>query len=156
MCSQNSYKCPYIIRKHIVFTQQKMLGFLFKVLVSGWMSTNMLQNLPAFPLMWILILVGWYVINRIIKYIKSKPIGTQTLLDGLYVQLLQKWTFEGFMYAMVCTLVELQHTSMISSIMVGWMGNILGDNAEFSSFHLLLVLSDHPNILTRLFGKCWR
>ena len=84
------------------------------------MSTNMLQNLPVFPLMWILIIVGWYVINRIIKYIKSKPIGTQTLLDGLYVQLLQKWTFEGFMYAMICTLVELQHTSTISSIIVGW------------------------------------
>ena len=100
------------------------------------MST-MLQNFPVFPLMWSFILVGWYVINRIIKYIKSKPIGTQTLLDSLYVQLLQKWTFEGFMYAMICTLVELQHTSMISSIIVGW-GTYLA--IMLSSIHSICCL----------------
>ena len=64
--------------------------------------------------------MGWYVFNRIIKHIKSKAFGTQTLLDALYIQLLQNWVFEGAFHAAVFTLVELNHTSVISSWIVGW------------------------------------
>ena len=90
-----------------------------------------------FPFLWCLIIMGWYVFYRIIGHIKSKAFGTQTLLDVLYIQLLQNWVFEGVFQAALFTLVEQNHTSLVSSWIVGWGAYAM---VVLSSIHVVFCL----------------
>ena len=66
-------------------------------------------DFPKFPFMWVTLSIGLFAIHTIADYVKQKC--NQTLLDGLYIQLLNNWFLEGIMYMMVYTLLDLQFTS---------------------------------------------
>ena len=75
-------------------------------------------DIPKFPFMWIMLSIGLFAIHTIADYVKQKC--NQTLLDGLYIQLLNNWFLEGVMYLMVYTLLDLQLTSWTITWIFGW------------------------------------
>ena len=85
--------------------------------------------------MWVTLSIGLFAIHTIADYVKQKC--NQTLLDGLYIQLLNNWFLEGIMYMMVYTLLDLQLTSWTITWIFGW-GMYL--SYIFSVIHLICCL----------------
>ena len=79
-------------------------------------------DIPKFPFMWIMLSIGLFAIHTIAHTIPHHPQQkcNQTLLDGLYIQLLNNWFLEGVMYLMVYTLLDLQLTSWTITWIFGW------------------------------------
>ena len=75
-------------------------------------------DISKFPFMWIPLLIGLFAIHTIKDYVKQKC--DQTVLDGLYIQLLNNWFLEGVMYILVYTLLDLQLTSWKITLIFGW------------------------------------
>ena len=74
---------------------------------------------------------------QIIKYLKSKPLGFQTLMDSLYIQLIQYWILESFMTFVTIILIQIQENNWILAWLVGF-GTYLA--MLLSSLHLIICL----------------
>ena len=80
---------------------------------------------------------GFYLMYSIGNYLRNKPLGLNTLLDRLYIQLHEYWIIDGILVYGVVTIYELQETSWILSWIFGfgWYLFFL-----LASFHLLVCL----------------
>ena len=59
------------------------------------MSSEFLPNVSKVPIQLGIGACGACLMSQIISYLKSKPLGFQTLLDGIYIQLMECWILEG-------------------------------------------------------------
>ena len=74
---------------------------------------------------------------QITKYLKSKQLGFQTLLDNLYIQLMEYWIIEASMYSVAFILFEMEVTNWILAWIFGF-GIYL--SIVLSSIHLMVCL----------------
>ena len=81
--------------------------------------------------------LGIAMMFQIIKYLKSKPLGFQTLMDSLYIQLIQYWILESSLTFVTIILIQLQENDWILAWLVGF-GTYLA--MLLSSIHLLICL----------------
>ena len=80
---------------------------------------------------------GLYLMYCIIHYLKNKPPGLKTILDGLHIQLLQYWMIEAVVSYLFITLFEFQVRSWILSWIVGFGVHLI---LLLTSLHLLVCL----------------
>ena len=81
--------------------------------------------------------LGIAMMFQIIKYLKSKPLGFQTLMDSLYIQLIQYWVLESSLTFVTIILIQIQENNWILAWLVGF-GTYLA--MLLSSIHLLICL----------------
>ena len=81
--------------------------------------------------------LGIAMMFQIIKYLKSKPLGFQTLMDSMYIQLIQYWILESFLTFVTIVLIQIQENNWILAWLVGF-GTYLA--MLLSSIHLLICL----------------
>ena len=81
--------------------------------------------------------LGIAMMFQIIKYLKSKPLGFQTLMDSLYIQLIQYWILESSLTFVTIILIQIQENNWILAWLVGF-GTYLA--MLLSSIHLLICL----------------
>ena len=83
--------------------------------------------------------LGAAMIYQIIDYLKLKPLGDQTLLDGLYIQLMEYWILESIFFLLGIEFFEdkeVTHWILTWIIGFGWyLVTIL------SSIHLIVCLT---------------
>ena len=81
--------------------------------------------------------LGIGMMFQIMKYIKSKPLGFQTLMDSLYIQLIQYWILESFLTFVTIILIQIQENNWFLAWLIGF-GTYLA--MLLSSIHLLICL----------------
>ena len=74
---------------------------------------------------------------QITKYLKSKQLGYQTILDSLYIQLMEYWIIEASMYSIVYILFEMEVTNWFLAWIFGF-GTYLA--VVLRSIHLMVCL----------------
>ena len=87
---------------------------------------------------------GFAMMYQIIKYLKFKPLGYQTLMDSLYAQLIQYWMLESFMIFVTIILIEIPEKYWILAWLVGF-GTYL--SLLLSSIHLISCLIFQINLI---------
>ena len=89
------------------------------------------------PIVCVQNVIGAGIMYQIINYLKSKQLGFQTLLDCLYIQLMEYWIIEASMYSIAYALFEMQVTNWILAWIFGF-GIYLA--IALSSIHLMVCL----------------
>ena len=99
------------------------------------------MNFHSYFYMWPIVcvqnVIGAGMMYQIIKYLKSKQLGFQTLLDNLYIQLMEYWIIEASMYSVAFILFEMEVTNWILAWIIGF-GTYL--SIVLSSIHLMVCL----------------
>ena len=117
----------------------KVLGSIFLVL--SWL---------------VLLILSIYLMYQVIKYLREKPPNTQTLLDGLYVQMFYIWIF--FVLAGVASMIIIGldiRVEMISFIV----GNAVNIAMFLSAINLMMsccyriILISNPTIIENLLDE---
>ena len=72
---------------------------------------------------WIAIIIGCYLIYHILQYLYTKPMASQTLLDGIRIQLFQYMIAECVIIGVVATVnMCIVKTPWIIAMVLGWAG----------------------------------
>ena len=72
---------------------------------------------------WIAIIIGCYLIYHILQYLHTKPMASQTLLDGIRIQLFQYMIAECVIIGVVATVnICVVKTPWIIANILGWAG----------------------------------
>ena len=72
---------------------------------------------------WITILIGCYLIYHILQYLNIKPMASQTLLDGIRIQLFQYMIAECVIIGVIATVnICIVKTPWIIAMVLGWAG----------------------------------
>ena len=69
---------------------------------------------------WGFVALGSYLTYCILKYIKEKPPGAQTLLDGIHCQMFQIWMVENWMVLLRDTIIIWGFKSELTAWMDLW------------------------------------
>ena len=69
---------------------------------------------------WGIVCLGVYLMFNLIKYLKEKPPGMQTLLDGIHQQLLWIWIVESSMLLVMVSLVNWGFKSYPTALIFGY------------------------------------
>ena len=70
--------------------------------------------------LWLAFTLGFYILYHLFDYMNNKPPGQQTLLDVLYSQMLILYIAIGLIFSINFTLQEVEHRSIISTMLVGY------------------------------------
>ena len=95
------------------------------------------SNIYMWPIVCVQNVIGAGMMYQIIKYLKSKQLGFQTLLDSLYIQLMEYWIIEASMYSAAFTLLEMEVTNWILAWIFGFGTYLI---VVLSSIHLMVCL----------------
>ena len=68
--------------------------------------------------LWLAFTLGCFILYNLFDYMNNKPPGQQTLLDVLYSQMLILYIAIGLIFSINFTLQEVEHRSMISTMLV--------------------------------------
>ena len=86
---------------------------------------------------WGIVGLGVYLMFNIIKYLKEKPPGMQTLLDGIHQQLLWIWIVESSMLLVMVSLVNWGFKSYPTALIFGYGTFVI---ICMSSIHLMICV----------------
>ena len=117
----------------------KVLGNIF--LVISWL---------------IVLIISIYLMYQVIKYLREKPPNTQTLLDGLYIQMFSIWIFFVSISVICMIIIELDiKIEMIIFIS----GNVINIAMFLSAINLTMsccyriILISYPSIIEHLLDE---
>ena len=108
-------------------------------------------------LCWIVFLIlSIYLMYQVIKYLREKPPNTQTLLDGLYIQMFSIWIFFVLVAVIFMIIVGLDiKVEMITFIV----GNAINIAMFLSAINLIMsccyriILISNPTIIEHLLDE---
>ena len=108
-------------------------------------------------LFWLFILIlSVYLMYQVIKYLHEKPPNTQTLLDGLYIQMFCIWIFFILVSAVSMIIVGLDIKVQLISFIVGNAVNIAmflsAINLIMSCFYRIILINN-PTIIEHLLDE---
>ena len=108
-------------------------------------------------LFWLFILIlSVYLMYQVIKYLREKPPNTQTLLDGLYIQMFCIWIFFILVSAVSMIIVGLDIKVQLISFIVGNAVNIAmflsAINLIMSCFYRIILINN-PTIIEHLLDE---
>ena len=108
-------------------------------------------------LFWLFILIlSVYLMYQVIKYLHEKPPNTQTLLDGLYIQMFCIWIFYIIVCAVCMIIVGLDIKVQLISFIVGNAVNIAmflsAINLIMSCFYRIILINN-PTIIEHLLDE---
>ena len=92
---------------------------------------------PLVAITWGIVAFGSYLMFCIIKHIKEKPPGAQTLLDGIHQQMLWIWMMENFMLLVMTSLVTWGFESYVTAWIFGYGTMVV---IYLSSIHLMICV----------------
>lgn len=101
------------------------------------MSSESFPNVSKVPIQLGIGASGACLMYQIISYLKSKPLGFQTLLDGIYIQLMECWILEGTLIIIGSILVTVDNVHWILAWIFGF-GLYL--SLILSAIHLIICL----------------
>ena len=119
-------------------TVDAQLRLHFLKLVVDKILLDMSFEIYLAPVVLVQTALGAAIIYQIIDYLKLKPIGEQTLLDGLYIQLMEYWMLESIFVAIgiECFEDKISHWILAWIVGFGWyLVTIL------NSIHLIVCLT---------------
>ena len=108
-------------------------------------------------LSWLTVLIlSIYLMYQVIKYLREKPPNTQTLLDGLYIQMFSIWIFDDLVAVILMIVIGLDiKVDMISFIV----GNAMTIAQFLQAINLIMsccyriVLISNPTIIEHLLDE---
>ena len=108
-------------------------------------------------LFWLFILIlSVYLMYQVIKYLREKPPNTQTLLDGLYIQMFCIWIFFILVSAVSMIIVGLDIKVQLISFIVGNAVNIAmflsAINLIMSCFYRIILINN-PTLIEHLLDE---
>ena len=108
-------------------------------------------------LFWLFILIlSVYLMYQVIKYLHEKPPNTQTLLDGLYIQMFCIWIFFILVSAVCMIIVGLDIKVQLISFIVGNAVNIAmflsAINLIMSCFYRIILINN-PTMIEHLLDE---
>ena len=108
-------------------------------------------------LFWLFILIlSVYLMYQVIKYLREKPPNTQTLLDGLYIQMFCIWIFFILVSAVCMIIVGLDIKVQLISFIVGNAVNIAmflsAINLIMSCFYRIILINN-PTMIEHLLDE---
>ena len=130
--SKTSKVALSIISTYMLFFSGISLSFLI-----SWPIRMSFEG-PLVAITWGIVAFGSYLMFCIIKYIKEKPPGAQTLLDGIHQQMLWIWMMENFMLLMVTSLVTWGFKSYVTAWIFGYGTSVI---IYLSSIHLMICVA---------------
>ena len=71
-------------------------------------------------LSWGCVIIGTYLMYCCITYVKSKPPGSQSMLDGIQIQMLWIWILEDGFSVILNTLLFFEHQSYVAAWIIGY------------------------------------
>ena len=117
----------------------KVLGNIF--LVISWL---------------IVLIISTYLMYQVIKYLREKPPNTQTLLDGLYIQMFSIWIYDDLVAVILMIIIGLDiKVDMISFIV----GNAMSIAQFLQAINLIMsccyriILISNPTIIEHLLDE---
>ena len=105
-------------------------------------------------LFWLVILIlSIYLMYQIIKYLREKPPNTQTVLDGLYIQMFCIWIFQMIFIAIIYIIVGLNIKDNTISFIFGNISTIglllSGINLMMSCGYRIILISN-PTMIANI------
>ena len=108
-------------------------------------------------LSWLVILIlSIYLMYQVIKYLREKPPNTQTLLDGLYIQMFSIWIYFALVSVASVTIIGLDIRVDTISFIVG---NAVNIAMFLSAINLILsccyriILISNPTMIEHLLDE---
>ena len=108
-------------------------------------------------LSWLVVLMlSIYLMYQVIKYLREKPPNTQTLLDGLYIQMFSIWIYDDLVAVILMVMIGLYvKVDMISFIV----GNAMSIAQFLQAINLIMsccyriILISNPTIIEHLLDE---
>ena len=108
-------------------------------------------------LSWLIVLIlSIYLMYQVIKYLREKPPNTQTLLDGLYIQMFSIWIYDDLVAVTLMIIIGLDiKVDMISFIV----GNAMSIAQFLQAINLIMsccyriILISNPTIIEHLLDE---
>ena len=88
--------------------------------------------------LWVLSIVGCFVLFNLKKYLKSKAPGSKTLLDEFYIKMFLYWIFESYYISFLMSLKMIWETMPLGLVVLLFNANVLVIIVPF--LHLLFCL----------------
>ena len=108
-------------------------------------------------LSWLVFLIlSIYLMYQVIMYLREKPPNTQTLLDGLYIQMFYIWIFFVLVAVALMIIVGLDIKVEMISFLLGNAINIamfLSANNLTMSCYYRIVLISNPTMIENLLDE---
>ena len=106
---------------------------------------------------WLIVLIiSIYLMYQVIKYLREKPPNTQTLLDGLYIQMFSIWIYDDLVAVILMIIIGLDiKVDMISFIV----GNAMSIAQFLQAINLIMsccyriILISNPTIIEHLLDE---
>ena len=106
---------------------------------------------------WLIVLIlSTYLMYQVIKYLREKPPNTQTLLDGLYIQMFSIWIYDDLVAVILMIMIGLDvKVDMISFIV----GNAMSIAQFLQAINLIMsccyriILISNPTIIEHLLDE---
>ena len=106
---------------------------------------------------WLIVLIlSTYLMYQVIKYLREKPPNTQTLLDGLYIQMFSIWIYDDLVAVILMIIIGLDiKVDMISFIV----GNAMSIAQFLQAINLIMsccyriILISCPTIIEHLLDE---
>ena len=106
---------------------------------------------------WLIVLIlSTYLMYQVIKYLREKPPNTQTLLDGLYIQMFSIWIYDDLVAVILMVMIGLDvKVDMISFIV----GNAMSIAQFLQAINLIMsccyriILISNPTIIEHLLDE---
>ena len=105
-------------------------------------------------LFWLIILLlSIYLMYQIIKYLREKPPNTQTLLDGLYIQMFCIWIFQVLTYITIAIYIGL---NIKDNTIAFIFGNLVSIGILLSGINLVMscgyriILISNPTMIAHI------
>ena len=102
-------------------------------------------------LSWLIVLIlSIYLMYQVIKYLREKPPNTQTLLDGLYIQMFYIWIFFVLISVVCIIIIDLD---IKVEIIIFISGNAINIAMFLSAINLTMsccyriILISYPSII---------
>ena len=102
-------------------------------------------------LSWLIVLIlSIYLMYQVIKYLREKPPNTQTLLDGLYIQMFYIWIF-FVLISVVCMIIV--GLDIEDEMIIFISGNVINIAMFLSAINLTMsccyriILISYPSII---------
>ena len=108
-------------------------------------------------LSWLIVLIlSIYLMYQVIKYLREKPPNTQTLLDGLYIQMFYIWIFFVLVSVICMIIIELdikvEMTIFISGNVINIAMFLSAINLTMSCCYRIILIS-YPSIIEHLLDE---
>ena len=108
-------------------------------------------------LSWLVVLMlSIYLMYQVMKYLREKPPNTQTLLDGLYIQMFSIWIYDDLVAVILMVMIGLYvKVDMISFIV----GNAMSIAQFLQAINLIMsccyriILISNPTIIEHLLDE---